>query len=496
MDRSKFPGGLGISSASPFAALLKSVIDLLATMGEEAFELLVALLVMILVEHRYGAVGLGIFAYLAACYYVVRYVSAFGVPRFVERETAVLEDDSPQQRTAMAHAYQTVAVTGLIAGVVLIVTAGFDSSRTHVEERLGAYVLLAVLVPLANLNTVKLAILQGLGHHTLVARLRLMRQVVYLAGIYFLVQTGLAPSFLLVAFIPAEVVVAFQTRKVLRAPGIRSLIRRPWAAWATLKKGYTYLFTDNALYVLLNIDIFILGMFAGAWELGVYAEVAVLVRLFLLVPAAFKPILRRYYGLMAANGELQRTARLYTRVTVALFSTAAVAVVCFLLFYPSILDFFFELRGEQRLSLRIFAIIVPGLIFYGAASAQEPVYEILGRAQRLKQLTGTVAAVNLMLTLYFVPLAGARGAAAATMFSMLFYFVLFGRDLSDGLKLPKWTMFVCGLGAYLVFAALNHLDLPGVMTVWLVPLSLVMLFYLSGLFGVHKREENIASRQL
>ncbi len=486
MDSSKFTSGLDISAASPFAALLKGVLDLLATMGEEAFELLVALLVMILVEHRYGAAGLGIFAYLAACYYVVRYLAAFGVPRFAERETAVLGDDTPQQRTAMAHAYQAVAVTGVAAGLLLLLTAGFDSSHTHVEERFGAYVLLALLVPLANLNTVKLAILQGLGRHTLVARLRLIRHAVYIACIYLLVQAGLAPSFLLVAFLPAEVVVAFQMRRAVRAPGLRSVVRRPWSAWATLKRGYAYLFTDNALDVLLNIDLFVLGMFVGARELGAYAEVAVLVRLFLLVPVACKPILRRCYGLLAANRENERTAWLFKRVTVALFATAAVAVVYFLLYYPSVLDFFFELRGVQRVSPQIFAIIAPGLIFYGAVSAQEPVYEVLGCADRLKRLTIGVATVNFLLALYFVPFAGAKGAAAATMLSMLAYFVLFSRDL-HGLNLPKWTLMVCGLGAYLVFEALRHLDWPGVMTVWLVPLSLAVLFYLCGLFGVCKR---------
>ena len=47
MDRSKFTGGVDISALSPSRALLKSAIDLLATMGEEAFELLVALLLTV-----------------------------------------------------------------------------------------------------------------------------------------------------------------------------------------------------------------------------------------------------------------------------------------------------------------------------------------------------------------------------------------------------------------------------------------------------------------
>ena len=178
---------------------------------------------------------------------------------------------------------------------------------------------------------------------------------------------------------------------------------------------------------------------------------------------------------------------------VILFAGGVTAVVYFLLYYPSVLDFFFELQGEQWLSLQIFSIIVPGLVLYGAVSSQEPIYEILGRAGRLQQMTLCVAAVNFLLTVYFVPFAGVRGAAAATMLSMVFYFALFGRGLPREMKLPKWTMLIGCLGAYLILRALYYMDWSGVLTVWLVPVLLVMLFYMAGLFGVRRREERVAS---
>ena len=93
-----------------------------------------------------------------------------------------------------------------------------------------------------------------------------------------------------------------------------------------------------------------------------------------------------------------------------------------------------------------------------------------------------------------VALSVLKVVAVATMLSMLVY-ALFSRDLRHdlrhdlhGLNLPKRALVVGGLGAYLVFAVLRHLDWPGVMSVWLVPVSLVVLSYAIGPCGVHGRE--------
>lgn len=480
-------GNLSTGIDPALAAFTRKAVDVASAIGEEALELVIALLAMILVERAHGQAGLGIFAYLSSCLYVVRYMAAFSVPRFVEREMAVHEDEPRKQQRIMGMGFQAVVLTGIAASALLLLTAGFDTDHTQIEERFAAYVILAMVIPLANLNQLKLAILQGLGRHTRVAQLRMMRHVVFLGFLFVLANLKVWPSLLLIAFLPAELIVAVLVRRTMRAPSWWRAFRQIRRLPATLKLGYPYLFTDNALDILLNIDLFVLGLFVNAWDLGVYAEAAVLVRMALLVPVSVKPIMRRRYGLFAAHHQPEAAARLLRRTTMALFCLNVILALYTLLHFSAVLDFFFVLKGEQGLSFKVFLVFIPGMIFYGAYSMNEPIYEADGRVADLKQLTFTVFAVNLGLTLYLTPMVGVVGAAAATMVSMLIYFYMFGRHLRKAKVLNKSIFLVGGLAAYLIYMLFRYLSLPASVTVWLVPLIVLVLFYLSGFFGVSRK---------
>jgi len=339
---------------------------------------------------------------------------------------------------------------------------------------LGAYLIIALVFPTANLNSFKLAVMQGLGQHARVARLRMLRHGLILAAMFFLTRAGVAPSYLLTAHMAADIVTAFRIRRHLKLPKFRVAFRQPRRAWDTLKQGQVHLFTDNALDLLLNIDLFVLGLFVSAWDLGVYAEAAVLVRLFLVVSLGIKPILRRQYAILAAQQRISALMTAFRRQGALLFSLRATLTLVTLLYYPMVLDLFFELRGETTQSFNIFLVFVPGLIFYAAFSAQEPLYEALGQADHLKQLTLIAAGINLLLSFYLVPAAGVFGAAAATMITMLAHFFLFGRHFAVGARLPKSTFLTAGLALYLVYTLLQAAAWGPAVNFWLGP---ILIFF-------------------
>jgi O-antigen/teichoic acid export membrane protein len=456
----------------------------LAAIGEEALELIIALWILIVVERTYGQPGVGVYAYLTALLYMARYIADCGVARYMEHDVAIAHGNDSQQQRRMAAGFQASMVTGLSAALLLLATAGFDTAHTRIDERLAAYGIIALILPLANLNHLKLSILQGKGHHGRVARLSFYRYALILGSMLALTRAQVPPSFLLLAHLFSEVVMAFVLRRRLVLPGMTALWRTPHPIIRTLKQGSAYLFTDNGLDVLLNLDLFVLGLFVSSWDLGVYAEAAVIVRFFLVIPAGIKPILRRRYNLMAARRETTALFALVRHRTAVLFSLHAILAVCVLLTYPAVLHLFFQTRGEELLSFKLFAVFVPGLIFYGAFSAQEPLYEALGRMPLLRRLTMIASGINLVLTAYLVPFAGFYGAAVATMLTMQAYFGLFGRNLPPLLGLPKGTYLIGGLTVYLAFTLLNACDL-GVMAIYsLAPLVVSVLFYAIGLFGV------------
>jgi O-antigen/teichoic acid export membrane protein len=336
----------------------------------------------------------------------------------------------------------------------------------------------------ANANRLKLAILQGMGHHSRVARLRIGRHGLILAAVVVLTSAGVPPSYLLAAYLFADIAAAFAIRRHLIFPKLSAVFKQPLRAWATLQRGQVHLFTDNALELLLNIDLFVLGLFVSGYDLGVYAEAAVLVRLLLIVSQGIKPILRRRYAVLAARGRVALLQSAVGRTSALLFSLQAAMILTALLYFPVILDFLFEIRGEAAQSLRLFRMFVPGLVFYTVFSAQEPIYEALNRAHDLKQLTLMTAGINLLLSLYLVPAAGVNGAAVATMTTMLVHFLLFGRGLDIGPGLRKSSLVAAGLALYLIYTLLDNAALSPIATLWLGPVLLGLGFYGCGIYGV------------
>ena len=474
MDR--FPLDVGTLAAKAY--------QLVVAIGEEAFELIITLWILIMVERAYGQQGVGIYSYLMALLYIVRYTANFGVARHVEHEIAIIGEGDPQRQRLITSGFQTTVATGLTAAILLIATAGFDTAHTRVEERLAAYLIIGLALPMANLNYFKLSILQGLGQHARVAHLRICRYGVLLGFMLVLTRFHVPPSYLLLAYLLSDIVMAVMMRRHLKLPAVKAVWQHPRHIVATLKRGNAYLFTDNGLDVLLNLDLFVLGLFVSAWDLGVYAEAAVIVRFFLIIPAGIKPILRRRYNMMAAQAGTTALYALVRRRTSVLFSLHAILAVCVLLTYPAVLNFFFNTRGEEMLSFTIFSVFVPGLIFYGAFSAQDPIYEAVGQVAHLRRLTMITSGINVVLTFYLVPVAGFYGAAIATMLTMLFYFGLFGRDLSLPIQFDKTTYIVAGLAVYLIYTLFGGWNLGVGASFWLAPLLLWVLFYLIGLLGV------------
>ena len=217
MDR--FPLDVGTLPAKAY--------QLVVAIGEEAFELIIALWILIMVERAYGQQGVGIYSYLMALLYIVRYTANFGVARHVEHEIAIIGEGDPQRQRLITSGFQTTVATGLTAAILLIATAGFDTAHTRVEERLAAYLIIGLALPMANLNYFKLSILQGLGQHARVAHLRICRYGVLLGFMLVLTRFHVPPSYLLLAYLLSDIVMAVMMRRHLKLPAVKAIWQHP-----------------------------------------------------------------------------------------------------------------------------------------------------------------------------------------------------------------------------------------------------------------------------
>ena len=474
------------------AGFIKKLRDYCLTVGEGTVELTINLVVMVLVERFYDQQGLGVYAYLLSLLFIISYISEFGIPRFIEHEIAKTNRSPDDQFEILFKARQTSLGLSLLVAALLFITAGYDAAHTRIGERAAAYLIIGAILPLRNLNALKLSVLQGNGQHDVVARLKTIQRLIFLGAIWLLLVVHVAPSYLFLAFLVAEAYLAIAAIVKLKLPGI-------WRTWtgfgatrSTLSQGYQYLFSDDALDIVLYVDFLILGFFVSSWDLGVYAEASILARFFLLVPISIKPIFRRRYTRMTAQGEYQRAAMAFHRTTKIMFYLQSLLALYLLLHFPEILHTFYHTRGEELVSFKIFTVLVPGLIYFAAVTSQEAIYEAGEQVAVLKKLAVIIAITNIVLNLYLVPFAGGFGAAAATLISMLAYFLIFDLYLDKDHKIKKIPYLLAGAGVYLIYRLMRMLSLGLLLDLCLSPVILFVLFYFMGFFHIEQDRQSPA----
>ena len=452
------------------------------TIGEGALELVVNLFAMILVERRYAQQGLGIYSYLLALFLIGGHLVEFGLCRYVERETALHQNEPTKQKEVLSNAHQAIFLLGLLFAVFCFLSAAYDAAHTRIQENLVAYVIVGLAVPLRNLTRLRLAVLHGLGHHAQVARFKTMKRFIFIGAIFFLSAIGVAPSLLVSAFLITESSLMFLTARKSPLPAFRNPFVDLHRLRLTLREGYKLIFTEDFLETILYVDLLILGIFVPAWDLGVYAEATVLARFFLLAPMSIRPIFRRKYCTFVAEEQYTQAATMVHKSAATLFFLHSLLAVYLLLYFPQILHLFFRTQGEELLSYRIFTVLIPGLLFCGCVAASEPIYEAEGRLGSLRTLVVSVAFINLALNFYLVPFAKFFGAATATTISTMAYFFLFANSLEKPYRIRKGLFLLAGGAVYLTSILVGELKLGVAVNFFLVPLLLFSLFLSIGFF--------------
>ena len=458
---------------------LRKAKDLLLPVSQGAVGLLASIVTLILIERSYGEAGLGIFSFLLSLYVISGFITEFGMAGLVERETAVKSKD---RQTVTREAYCALFWAGLFFTVLFVLTAAFNTIHTRVNERLIAYVIIGVTFPLRNLNRLRLAILDGSGRHDRAAMLRLQKHLMFIITVFILISFRVPVSFLVLGFPVSEIGQTRYARKHIRLPQLSSLWRPVAAIPGIIGRGYQYMFTDQALDVVLYIDFFILGLFVSAWDLGVYAEASVLVKMFLLIPLCLKPVYRENYCEQAALACHQDLAVRIWRTSAWIFFVHAVIGLYILIYYPLVINSLFDFHGQAQTSFRLFATLLPGLLYFSAVIVREPVYEAVGRPGAHQRIILFIAILNAVLNAYFIPFAGHYGAAFSTAAAMLVYFFAFDRGLDPVYKIDHMLYIVAGAAIYLVYVLFSYMKPRPAAGFWLIPAILFTMLLLTGFF--------------
>ncbi|UCE52610.1 MAG: polysaccharide biosynthesis C-terminal domain-containing protein [Desulfobacterales bacterium] len=166
-----------------------------------------------------------------------------------------------------------------------------------------------------------------------------------------------------------------------------------------------------------------------------------------------------------------------------------------MLHFPEVLHTFYRTHGEELLSFKIFTVLVPGLIYFASVTSQEAVYEASEQIDVLRKLAVIIAIITIVLNIYLVPFAGGFGAAAATLVSMLAYFLVFDLYLDKAHKIKKLPYLLAGAGVYLIYMLMRSLNLGPLPDLMLCPIILFLVLYVMGFFNVEENLQTITSHQ-
>lgn len=250
-----------------------------------------------------------------------------------------------------------------------------------------------------------------------------------------------------------------------------------------MDSGRAYLFTDNLLDVVFYLDMLILGWFASPVELGIYARALILARLFLVIPGGVRPVFRRLANERLAAGLEDRLLAFMARTIRGLFFVHGCLAILVLVNFPRVMAAVFHLRQWADESFTVFTLVLPGLIFFSAVTALEPIFEARQQTEKLKRMTLVVSVANLILNLNLIPFAGMAGAAVATAGAMFIHFLLFCRMLPPDLGGVRIFWPGSAAALYLSCVLLTFIDSGVFYTLVLAPILFGALLWLVGFFN-------------
>ena len=454
------------------AQAMMPVVDRLAGIGA-------GLVAMIIVDRNYGPAGLGMFAWFFSLLAMAGYLGRFGIPIYVENRIA-REPEAAAEIGANALAALLV-LGGAAIGLGTLYAFLLSGPGPGAADNL-LILLLGPTIFFQNINALRLAMLNAAGRHDLAAGLKIRQRIVFLAATLVLCWGQVPLPLVAGAFCISQVVMLVMGRKAMRLPAIGRVLAGVKQIRPMLENSRAFLFTDNLLDVVFYLDMIILGWFVNPFELGIYARALILARLFLVVPGGLRPVFRKMVNTIVQEGPEARLQRFMARVSRWFFLAHGLLALFILTHFQQVLDMVFGAQQWAADAFTVFALVVPGLIFYSAVMALEPVFEARQQQAALRRLTLTVAAVNLILNINLIPFAGIHGAAAATAIATGAHFLLFCRMLPADLR--EFRFFWPGAAAalYLAYVLMAWAGIGMLLWMLAAPLVLGGLLWLTGFF--------------
>ncbi len=366
------------------------------------------------------AEGLGVYSYALAWVYILSIPSIMGLESLLIREVSVFSSRSEWSglKGLIRFAWGTVLIS---SAVIMMMVFLYRYFHTGSSEKLEAFAVAIVLLPLISITAVNRSILKGLQRVVIAQVPELLLQPTIFIGLillfYIVSRDTIQPIsvilFNLSAMFVATVIVSFLLYRYL--PEGLSGVAPEYHVKKWLKSGLTLLLLTGMGFINSRTDIVMLGAMKEARVVGIYtvasAGASLVPFVLLSVNTSLGPIISRLYH--SGQKDLLQREITHTARLILLFS---LPVAIILIMFGR---WFLMLYGEEfTAGADALAILCAGQVINIAAGSVGLILIMTGYERDASLGLGIGAVVNVVLNLLLIPRWSMNGAAVATAISM------------------------------------------------------------------------------
>jgi O-antigen/teichoic acid export membrane protein len=450
--------------------------------------LIINILAMLIIARSFDLRGFGVFSFLLALYQITSFISECGICDRLRDRYSLAKDVQEE----ISDSKRALFITGCLTLFIFLLLVYDLSSAGPTNPTIIGYILIGLAVPLNNGNRLRTTLLHATGKHDLASRTLTRRHLVFLFALWFLSFLQV-PSLLMGALLLSELYLRIALARLIKLPG-RLFTNHIRQSVKTIRSSMGHLFSGEAFNLIFHADLFILGLFAGTDELGIYAHASLMGRFFLLIPVGIRPVVHHYLASFTVKRDAYGFSLEVHRIRAYLFYFHAILALLLIIYFDSFQRVLTGFADEQ-FSFEIFILLLPGYLFYAAAIVHESALEASGSGTFLSQMSTAIVIVNIVLTFYLVPFAGVWGAASSTLICLVVYFtILCSVRITVFSRIPLLEYLTAGALLYPIERLITLTGPPLFIVLILLPPVVYFLFYLLSIFDFNDNSSPVTKK--
>jgi len=377
----------------------------------------------LVIAREYGAETLGVFNLIFSLLFFVTIFSKLGLDTYVIRKIPEIQLDKSYTSSFISKILRMLLISGLVSSVVLLFSTSWIDSLFFKNTDAKQYLLFGsfIIIPFTFFNALP-EIFRGFYDIKIYSFFRNVSlnlgMIISLGASLFLFNYKIDIIYLFFAIIIIASILMFITLvRFLKSKSITLFKNEPFKD-KILKYSYPMLFTSSIMFVMGNLDSFMISYYIDEEHVGLYSACIKLSIGISFILSSINGFIAPKIAKAHSDNNKTEIKRIYYS-SIKLISIGSLPIVVLLVLFPSL---FLSIFGEE------FKIAATPLVILTIASGVNALFGSVGYLLNMTDnqnifmkflFLGLI--VNLCLNLLLIPNFGITGAAIATASSMIFW---------------------------------------------------------------------------